>query len=324
MKKRVFFLWIIFMYLTGGMCYAFKLEGNVIIDDGHRRIVVNHPFKRIISLYPAHTENLVALGAFNSLIGVSMDETYPPCVKKKKKFSYHFGVERFVAVSPDLILVRPMIDFGHHALMEKLTHAGITVISLQPKTVQDLYVYWKILGLLCGKEKRALELISDFKTYLKRFEKISASIKHKKRVYFESIHRKMKTFTPNSLPVFVLKVAGGINVAQDAKSIHGSNIAAYGKERILSKASEIDVYLSQRGRMNRATVEQIKEEPGFSLIKAVRENHVYIVDEQLTSRPSLRLLLGIYEIGHILYPSKYTPEIKKEIDGLISKYYRCN
>ncbi len=324
MIKKIFFLWGVIFYLTGGICYGLELKGNTIIDDGHRHIVVTHPYHRIISLYPAHTENLIALGAFNSLVGVSMDETYPPCVKEKKRFSYHFGVERFVAASPDLILVRPMIDFGHHALMEKLAHAGITVVSLQPKTIDDLYVYWRILGLLCGKEKRALELIRDFKENLARFQEISASIMHKKRVYFESIHRKMKTFTPNSLPVFTLKMAGGINVAGDARSIHGSNIAAYGKERILSKASEIDVYLSQRGRMNRATVEQIKDEPGFSLIKAVRENQIYIVDEQLTSRPSLRLLLGIYEIGHILYPSKYKPAIKREIDKLIHKYYRCS
>ncbi len=325
MKRIILFLGVM-VILTGWTSWApaFSLKGNVIIDDGHRRIVVTHPFTRIISLYPAHTENLVALGAYNSLIGVSMDETYPPCVKKKQRFSYHFGVERFVAVSPDLVLVRPMIDFGHHALMEKLERSGITVISLQPKTIKDLYVYWRILGLLTGKVERANRLIRDFKRFLYQLQRIGESIPHKKRVYFESIHRKMKTFTPHSLPVFVLHVAGGINIAQDAKSIHGSNIASYGKEKILSKANEIDVYIAQRGRMNRVDISQIKDEPGFSLIKAVKNNQIYIVDEQLTSRPSLRLLLGIYEIGHVLYPKKYPVSLKRKIDHLINEYYECN
>jgi iron complex transport system substrate-binding protein len=48
--------------------------------------------------------------------------------------------------------------------------------------------------------------------------------------------------------------------------VRNTNIAAYGKERILSKASEIEVLLAQKGVMNRVTVELIKQEPGFQVI----------------------------------------------------------
>ena len=54
--------------------------------------------------------------------------------------------------------------------------------------------------------------------------------------------------------------------------------------------------------MNRPTVAVIKEEPGFKVIKAVKNNQIFIIDEQIVSRPTLRLLQGIYEIGKILYP----------------------
>ncbi|MBW2349127.1 MAG: hypothetical protein JRF59_15015 [Deltaproteobacteria bacterium] len=40
-------------------------------------------------------------------------------------------------------------------------------------------------------------------------------------------------------------------------------------------------------------------------IKAVREGEIYIVDEDIVSRPTMRLLDGIWEIGRILYPARF-------------------
>ncbi len=54
--------------------------------------------------------------------------------------------------------------------------------------------------------------------------------------------------------------------------------------------------------MNRPTLLLIKNEPGFSAIKAVRDNEIFIIDEMIVSRPTLRLLQGIRKIGYFLYP----------------------
>ncbi|MCD6388623.1 MAG: hypothetical protein J7L69_04355 [Desulfobulbaceae bacterium] len=50
-------------------------------------------------------------------------------------------------------------------------------------------------------------------------------------------------------------------------------------------------------------LEAIRLEPGFMAIKAVREGKIYLIDEALVSRPTLRLLEGIRQIFGILYPS---------------------
>jgi iron complex transport system substrate-binding protein len=115
----------------------------------------------------------------------------------------------------------------------------------------------------------------------------------------------MKTFSPDSMAIFALETAGGINVAADAKPVRKTNIAGYGKERILSRAMQIDVFLAQSGAMNRPTVSMIKSEPGFNAIKAVNNSQIFIIDEQIVSRPTLRLLEGIHEIGKILYPDVF-------------------
>ena len=56
--------------------------------------------------------------------------------------------------------------------------------------------------------------------------------------------------------------------------------------------------------------------PGFQLIKAVRENQVYIIDEMIVSRPTTRLLKGIQEIGSKLYPIVFSK--KSNIDRVTS------
>ncbi len=286
--------------------------GNVygaatFVDDSGSRIVVKQPFERIISLYPAHTENLVSLGASKQIIGVSPHETFPPAVLSKPVFSYHDDLEKFLQARPDLVLIRPMIYRGFRKLVDRLRQSGIQVVSLQPTTIDGVFEYWERLGVLTGREKEAQRMISGFKKRLREIESIvdRIPVSQRKRVYFEAIHKRMKTFSPKSIAVYVLTQAGGINVARDAVPVRNSNIAEYGKERILSHAPEIDVYLAQKGAMNRTSVDIIKQEPGFEAIKAVSNGKIYIINESIVSRPTPRLLEGIFEIGRYLYPKYF-------------------
>ena len=50
------------------------IAAETVTDAKGRTVAVNRPFTRIISLYSAHTENLVELGACDSIIGASRAE----------------------------------------------------------------------------------------------------------------------------------------------------------------------------------------------------------------------------------------------------------
>ena len=321
MSFRLCLIAVLMLVLTssGTAATPFGLQGEeAIVDQAGRTVTVQAPFTRIISLYGAHTENLFSLGCTEELIGVGKSETYPPEALKKESFSYHEDLERFLAARPDLVLVRPMIDRGYPELIRGLERLGVTVVSLQPKTVEDMFLYWRILGRLTGRAARSEAMISNFKSYLNTFEDLNTRIKNPKQVYFEAIHSKMKTFAPDSMAIFTLTSAGGVNVARDARTIRETNIAAYGKERILSHAREIDVYLAQTGPMNQVDRAMIKGEPGFQAIKAVQEERIHILPEGIVSRPTMRLLKGIVTIGRLLYPHIYNSELAAEIDALIT------
>jgi iron complex transport system substrate-binding protein len=250
------------------------------------------------------------LGLNDEILGVSRHEAYPPAALEKPVYSYREDPEKFMAARPDLVVIRPMIDRGYPQFVRRLEKSGITVFSLQPGSVSEMYTYWEILGILTGRRQKAKEMIKSFQRTVSALRSLTADLSHKKKVYFEAIHSKMKTFSPGSMAIFALETAGGMNIASDAKPVRKTNIAAYGKERILSHASDIDVYLAQYGAMNRPTVSVIKKEPGFTAIKAVRNDQIFIIDERIVSRPTVRLLEGIFEIGTKLYPDIFTENVR--------------
>lgn len=304
--------WVFNLPAAGAADFGIE-DGQTVVDQAGRRIAVKKPFSRIISLYGAHTENLFALGGGDGLIGVTPNEDYPPEAGRKPVFSYHDDPEKFLAAKPDLVLTRPMIDRGYPQFVQRLEKSGITVVSLQPGTVEEMLVYWQILGILTGRREPAAAMAARFKAAVSELGALTASVSPKKRVYVEAIHTKMKTFAPESMAVFALEAAGGVNIARDAAPVRGTNIADYGKERILAHASEIDVFLAQSGTMNQPTLDLITAESGFQAIRAVKTRQVYIIDERLVSRPTLRLLDGIFEIGRILYPNDFTERAREII-----------
>ena len=274
---------------------------GTITDSEGRALVFPKPFQRIISLYPAHTTNLIDLGLNKEIVACSNSDTQLP---GRPRIQFQDDPERLLALKPDLVLIRPMISRGYPNLVRTLERHDVRVVSLQPTDASQLFAYWETLGKLTGREQQAKAMIE---TFGRELAKIGAEInaipkERRKRVYFEAIHSQMKTFASTSMAMFVLESAGGINVAADAQRMRETNIAAYGKERILAKANEIEIYLAQSGRMNPVSVDDIFREPGFEVIRAVRNRQVFLVDEEMVSRPTMGLLQGIGFVKSLLYP----------------------
>lgn len=290
---RLTFIFIYSMFPV--ICYA-----HTLTDSDNRSITFKQPFKRIISLYTAHTENLHALGLTDEIIAVSRSDILYP---SRSRLSFRDDPERFMALRPDLVLIRPMLSRACPRMVECLEKNGVAVVSLQPASVDGMFQYWHDLAVLTGRQAKVHKIIRNFQ---QEVEHIRAGVMavprvQRKKVYFESMHAKMKTFAPTSIAIFALETAGGVNMASDAEKVRNTNIAWYGKERILSKARDIDVYLAQYGRMNPVTIDDIMNEPGFQTIKAVRQGHVFLIPEALVSRPVPGLVKGIRQIHALLY-----------------------
>ncbi len=295
MRQQIFLVLLFSLMLVG------SAVSKPIIDNDGKVFQADKTFSRIISLYGAHTRNLIDMGAGSQIVAIGRSDKQLPNLPQ---LSFRDDAERLLALQPDLVLIRPMLSRSYPKMVEQLERNGVAVVSLQPTSVAEMFRYWESLGILSGHEAEARQMIGRFGAGL---AEISLQVNYipaekRKQVYFESIHKRMKTFSPDSMAMFVLKSAGGLNVAEDAVQVRKSNIAAYGKERILAKANQIDVFLAQQGRMNQVSKKIIINEPGFQVIRAVREKQIFLVDEKLVSRPTMGLLEGIETVFEILYP----------------------
>lgn len=239
------------------------------------------------------------MGAETSIVGVSQAAD-ARLRASRPVLGSRDGVERFLALHPDLILIRPMHARTHPGIWKSLKQQGVTVLAFQPNTLMEMYDYWHNLGILSGHEAESQSMISHFRTELKA---LKAQRPESKRptVFFEAIHTRYRTFSPGSMPMLVLDAAGGKNVFPQAHARHGSNIADCGREQILSMGARIDVYLAQHGRMNPVSRETIMHEPGFEAIQAVRQGRVHLIDEHLVSRPTPSLLDAVRKVRELLF-----------------------
>lgn len=256
---------------------------------------------RIISLYAAHTEVLLRLGARDNIIGVSRQETYdgPETAGwQVPTFSVRDDIEKFLAAAPDLILVRQQHVASARHWKEAMEKAGVRVIPLQVTSASGLYEYWQGLARLVGREREAEEMIADFDARVAEIKTRAARLPFHPNVFIESMHREIKTFTKDSIPVWLVETAGGENVATDAEAASaGVVIADYGPERLLGKASEIDIFISQHGTMNRVDFSVVKSRDLYQTIKAFQLGNVYTIEEAVLSRPTPGLLDGLEQIA---------------------------
>lgn len=261
---------------------------------------------RVISLYAGHTEILLRLGARDNLVGISGQETYdgPETEgwKRPPVFSIRDDVEKFLAAKPDVILVRPMHVAAGSRLVETLGGARVNVYSAQVTKAADLYQYWRNLAALVGREAEAEAMIADFDSRIAAYHQAAEGrpANEKPGVFLEAIHEQVKTFTPDSIPIWLVELAGGRNVADDAKpQAPGLIIADYGPERLLAKAGQVDLFIAQDGPMNQTPLARIKKRNIYQPLRAFKTGQVYKISEDLLARPTPSLLEGVAELAKL-------------------------
>jgi iron complex transport system substrate-binding protein len=286
------------------------------IDDDNKKIVFQKPFVRIIPLYSAHVENLFAIGAGASVIGVPRGTDYPLDAMELPIFDYNGDPEYAIAAEPDLVLIRPFVRRQSPDYIKKIEEAGIPVVSLYPESFEDFDTYILRLSMLSGKLSEAEEKLKVFHLELEEIRERAEGIQKRKTVFFESTDNEIRTAAANSLPAKAIEFAGGINAAPSLPPISpGSSIARFGIEALLGIADNIDVYVVQQGAMNRSSgIEALKARPGFNAVKAVQEGQVLFINERSISSVTFRYLEGVKILANYLYPGLLNnPEFSAQV-----------
>lgn len=251
---------------------------------------------RVISLYPAHSENIVALGAGNLLVAVSAHDS-PELLPKLPRMPSKAGAEAFIALRPDLVLTRSLSVRTAPNLYQALQKAGIHVEVIDPPAWEAFPDYLaRLAGLLGVNPDDAVTLFKLVSGEIKKEALRRSKGKRKPSVFIESTYRSLRTCAPDSWAASLIALAGGNNAAAEAVPVSsGSAVAVWGLERVLRTVqSGLDVYIVQHGAMNASTGGDVMNRPWALALKNTR---VAEVPEAYLSRPSL---FGLEKGGKML------------------------
>ncbi len=201
----------------------------------------NRPATRIISLVPALTEMMFAIGAGGRVVGVSSFDERPPQVKALPRVGALLDpdVERIIALEPDLVLV-----YGSQSdLMTQLTRASIPYFAYRHGGLATVTRTIRALGERTGHQSAAEDVASDIEGRLEALRQRTASlIKPRTLLVFGRERGSLRNIYSSGGHGFLhemIEAAGGINVFADvrAESVQASS------ELILTRAPEVIIEL---------------------------------------------------------------------------------
>ena len=141
--------------------------------------------QRIVCLTEEPTEILYALGEGERVVGISAYTVRPPEARRDKPVVSAFvggHLEKVSALKPDLVIGFSDVQADW---ARDLIAAGLPVLILNQRSIQEILGVIVDLGSLVGARERAMKLASD---YLQRLESIEAEtsvLGARPRVYFE-------------------------------------------------------------------------------------------------------------------------------------------
>ncbi|MBI4301988.1 MAG: ABC transporter substrate-binding protein [Chloroflexi bacterium] len=277
---------------------SFPLTFN---DDAGRTVTIAKPATKIISISPAHTETLFALGVAAKVIAVDPFSDYPPEAKSKTQIGGGMkpNIEQIVSLQPDLVVSQ----VEGQDFFDQLQARGITVIKLSPADMEGIYKTIELLGRLSGAESEAKKLTNDMK---KRVDAVVAKTKGtaKPRVFYEldaTDPTKPYTPGPGSFIDALITLAGGQNIAAAAKSAW----TQFSTEEIIAKDPEIIVLGDALVPFNPQSAATVSKRSGWSMIMGVKKNAIYPIDDNLMSRPGPRIVAGLESLAKIIHPELF-------------------
>ncbi|MQL52729.1 ABC transporter substrate-binding protein [Desulfofundulus thermobenzoicus] len=263
---------------------------------------------RIVSLVPAHTEILFALGLGEQVVGVTAHCDYPPPVAAKDRVGFFNRPEpeKIMALRPDLVLAGGPI---HHDCGEKLLQMGARVFHFAPRTVQELLQGMDDLAEITGAGEEGHRLVAGLK---ERVVLLRERVRDfpRPRVMFIMGEEPLVTPGPASIQYDALGMAGAalMPAGEDKSAIFLSrdDITGFDPEIILACGQ--NPFAPPRKRCPGCTlknppcmrdVEKIKNHPLLAGVAAVQEGMVFTIPCHWLCRPGPRLIEGMERISHL-------------------------
>jgi len=253
---------------------------------------------RIVSLIPAVTEILFAIGAGDQVVGVSTFDTFPKEATTRQRVGGLFdpNFEAILTLRPDLAIV-----YGsQEELIGRLTRTNIPMFSYRHAGLSDITATIRALGQRTGHTSAAEVLARQIEHDLAA---IRASVAGRPRprtlIVFGREEASMRGLYVSGGIGFLhdmLDVAGGTNVMADVKR-EGLQLSL---EQLLARAPDVVIELRVTERWS--PERQARERAAWQSVSipAARAGRVHLLPDEFLTVPGPRVAAAVKVIAGAL------------------------
>ena len=258
------------------------------------------PPRRIVSMIPATTEMLFAMGAGDRVVGVSNYDHYPPEVERLTRVGglADPNVERLLAMKPDLVVVYA----SQQELKAQLTRAGIPFYDYVHRGLPDITGTMRSLGTRIGEAAAADAAARRVEAQLEAVRaRVAGRPTPRTLLVFGREAGTLRQINASAGVGFLhdlLVLAGGTDVLADI----GRQSAMLSTEMVLLRAPDAIIELHYGQSLAAENVERERRVwDALGSVPAVRSRRIYLLTGDEFVIPGPRIVRAAEQFADVLH-----------------------
>ena len=264
-------------------------------DEGTSVSITARP-QRIVSLSPANTEIVWALGAGDRQVGGTDVDDFPAEAAALTDVVKNIvvDVETIVGLEADLVLAAGT-GFTSPDAIGRLRSLGIPVLVVSAADVPGVLADIELLGTAIGEAPAAFALTDAMRARIAALDQAVEGTVERPRTFYE-LDATNGIFGPadGSFIVGMIELAGGEAITTGSPTVYQISL-----ERLV--AADPEVILLGDAAYG-VTPESVAARPGWDGMTAVRDGAIYPVDDIVVTRPGPRLVDGLLALARAIHP----------------------
>ena len=259
---------------------------------------------RIVSVVPAITETLFAIGAGPKVVGVSSFDAHPAEVATRARVGglLNPDLEQILTLRPDLVILYA----SQQTQIDQLTRSSIPVFRYEHGGLADTLSAIRRLGTRTGHSADAERLVDAISA---RLEKLKARVRNHPRP------RVLLIFGREPLSLRNIYASGGVGFLHDIlEAAGGHNVFSHVQresvqltsEAILTAAPEVIVELTYDERMNSTDqAAELEVWNRLQTVPAVQNRRIHLLLGSRFVIPGPRLADTTTAIAQVIHPGAF-------------------
>lgn len=271
-----------------------------LTDDEGASVELDAEPERIVSLTPAVTEILFALGAGSRVVATTDFDDYPPeAVELPDVASFTaVDVEAIVGLEADLVIAGGNF-FNPPESIARLRSLDVPVVVVYAPNLEAVLHDIELIGTAVGLADAAVEMTATMQAGFDDVARATASLSPPRTFYELDATSAIYTAADGSFVEQMIELAGG-----DPITTGSSTDFAISLEKLIEADPEL-ILLGDAAYG--VTVEQVSARPGWDGMTAVKNGDIRPVNDLIVTRPGPRLVQGLRELSQAIHPDLVLP-----------------